>query len=343
MTRENSREMDMVDGGGDSSSHSPIDGVRHPYANGGQDPGKPGKSVEYPNDPWWETLDRDHGGSIVFYRNQPKGLGDIVTILPAIQTVKMMLSQSRVSVQVQRQFHPLLAGHPDIYRVLDVDVASPRGRQIDLSTSCSEYETDALSRGVSPVLPRSSIFTRASGLPDLRLRPRLYPDSVAVRTMARVVKGQRTSVGLVLRSAERWKDYPWTRQLSCLLVKGGYEVYSIDQSRTLDVSGVTPIVGRSLLELVATVSLLDFVISPDTGALHVAEGVGTQGIGLFGSMGGRIRSDAYADGPSLRVIQTANCGSQPCFYDRCRGINEFQPCMIQLHPRRILHELRSLC
>ena len=294
---------------------------------------------------WWETLDRDHAGRVIFVRDRKKGLGDIVTILPAVQTLRRLAPRTHISMQIHAGFHSLVVGHPDVDEVLTLDVPTPDGRVIDLTSPCAEYESSRLSAGLSLTDSRNVIFARASGLPVTKELPRLYPAKRDVRRMSQLMSerlsGSRGVVGLVVRSAERWKDYPWTNHLAALLVKRGYAVCGLDLTREIPVDGVLPLTGLTLGELMASLLFLDVLVTPDTGTLHMAEALCVSAVALFGSMSGALKADAYV-GSQTRVVQRSNCPVQPCFYARCRGVNRYQPCMTQISPQAVLRKVREI-
>ena len=85
---------------------------------------------------------------------------------------------------------------------------------------------------------------------------------------------------------------------------------------------------------------LDVLITPDTGPLHIAEGLDIPTVAIFGSMCGDLRQTAYRATQTV-AIQHAVCGRQPCFYARCKGVNQIQPCMAQVHPSEVWRAVRA--
>jgi len=80
--------------------------------------------------------------------------------------------------------------------------------------------------------------------------------------------------------------------------------------RVLNLAGRT-----SLAEMVAIVGMLDLIITPDTGALHIADALGTPLVAVFGP------TDPAKTGPYFqrkRVVRAeGKCGDAPCMKRRC--------------------------
>lgn len=307
-------------------------------------PNKASRSVDGGDsnrEPWWETQDQDR--PVIFYRKRRKGIGDIVTILPACQILRKLAPQLRIVFQTHFGFHPLLRGHPAIDEVISLHDPTPDGRVIDLTSVCAAYESERLSRSVAVDKPRNRIFAEACGLPYQGEAPRLpiAAESVAaalVRYPSLTDGGPK--VGVVLKSAERWKDYPWNAGLAALLLSKGCDVFTVDRRETLPDDRVHAVTDLSLTDLMGFLVHLDVLVTPDTGPLHLAEALDVPAVAIFGSLSGELRRTAYR-GSTTRALQKSNCGRQPCFYSRCKGVNQYQPCMTQVHPTDVWRQVQA--
>ena len=101
----------------------------------------------------------------------------------------------------------------------------------------------------------------------------------------------------------------------------------------LDLTGKT-----DLSELMSVLQNVDLVVANDSGAMHLAAGLGTPGIALFAS------TDPGATGPLGApwelLVATAEC--RPCFQRVCpwAGVIRYR-CMRELTPQRVLEIIRN--
>ncbi|MBQ4480607.1 MAG: lipopolysaccharide heptosyltransferase II [Victivallales bacterium] len=104
--------------------------------------------------------------------------------------------------------------------------------------------------------------------------------------------------------------------------------------KTLDLTGKT-----GLDELMSVLQNVDGVIANDSGAMHLAAGLGTRGIALFAS------TDPVATGPLGApwelLVATAEC--RPCFQRSCpwAGAIHYR-CMRELTPQRVIELLPAI-
>lgn len=96
------------------------------------------------------------------------------------------------------------------------------------------------------------------------------------------------------------KDASWNRKVMAPL-----------KVKPVDLTGKT-----SLKQLMAVFTRADVVVSADSGPLHLASGVGTDVIGLFGPTRPEITGPRGA-GRSVVIQQDVGCNREPCYHIKC--------------------------
>ncbi len=104
------------------------------------------------------------------------------------------------------------------------------------------------------------------------------------------------------------------------------------EGKVLNITGKT-----NLLQLAALIEKLDFLVSSDTGPLHIAVAMGTKTIALFGPTE-VWRYSPY--GKSHNVIKT-NYKCQPCHRKKCLIQNKAK-CMAEIEVSRVLNIIRNV-
>ena len=306
-----------------------ITDVQHAQAQSGQ--------MGHKDSNYWQSINEDI--PITFYRNQQKGIGDIISALSAVTQLRELVP-NKIIFQTHIGFKPIIdcSPHVDEFRGLEDKIAE--GEFLDISKVCALSEIRSIAETGDAPKSRNQIFTESIGLSYKFQRPTFLAPKSAINEITphfRMNDISNGNIGLVLNSAEKWKDYPYNLELLKDLCKKGFTVYTLDINKGIDYKHPNhiPVTGLSLTALILFVSYLDLLISPDTGTLHISEALMVPSIGLFGSMGVGRRAGAYQY-RTTQYIADSNCGVQPCYYARCRGSNQYQPCMEMIHPRTIV-------
>jgi ADP-heptose:LPS heptosyltransferase len=299
---------------------------------------------------------------IVFLRTH-KSIGDLVSIVSAIQSARKQRPSARIIVKAPMPARSILKNHPDIDELCDIDaeVSNDDAVTIDLShpCPCGEYES-AMRENIDK--SRNEIFTIASGLEWRNERPKLYLTKEEIEHGFKIIDNSKLysesavkvtihdnlrkskinksklNIGVVLRSAEKWKDWPHVLDF-IELAKKDYNIFLFDKSRKLD--NVTNIVGLSLREVMSVLVHMDCVISPDTGIMHLSDALNVQCVVLLGGIPMKIHQDKYPS--SLQFIQ-GKCirNHSPCFYNTCSPISEYQPCMKRISAKQVYNQIKCL-
>ncbi len=96
----------------------------------------------------------------------------------------------------------------------------------------------------------------------------------------------------------------------------------------------------SLIDSCAVISLADYMISGDSGPLHIATALGVKCAGLYGSMPAK-RTGCYCSG--INIVSKMDC--VPCNRRKCRYLKDkkhiYAPCMEQIMPDDIIQAISS--
>jgi len=259
-----------------------------------------------------------------------KSIGDSITILSGIQ--ELHNRGIKVYYQAHDNSYELFLNHPALeLQKLGSEINTRT--VVNLSRPCpaGEYE----SANPNPEFSRHIIFAIAIGS-FKPVIPRLYLTEQE-RAWGREFVKTTNNVGVVLRSAEIWKDYPYNHELIQLL-QDKYQVYIYDKSIKID--NCINVVGYSLREVMAILIYMDCVVTPDTGIMHMCEALDAPCVALFGSMQTQRYLNRGFDS-SITFLQ-GKCihDKEPCMYQRCKGKGEYQPCM-EFKPEYILEKVEE--
>lgn len=261
-----------------------------------------------------------------------KSIGDAVSMLSGIQD--LYSRGIKVYLQVHENSYPLFKHHPAVYKLQHLEDEAETSTVVNLSRPCpaGNYE----SNNDNPELSRNRIFALAMAAKDIK-KPELYLTQAELEAGQKLIKHDG-ALGVVLRSAEIWKDWQHTRQFIDL-AKDEYTVYTID--KTLEIDDVNNLVELNIRTLASALVNLSCVITPDTGIMHLCEALSIPCIALFGSM----RIDRYFNRPfesSVTFLQgECELDREPCMYDRCRGKGEYQPCMNWFNPGYVIEKVEE--
>lgn len=263
------------------------------------------------------------------------GLGDLVMVAGGVQALRKKFPDREIRVIASYPLSTVLEGHPDIDQLGTRFSVPAQGQIIDLSADCPSARYESVHQPYIQ-MDRIELFAKAMGVaPEV---PRLFlsdDEQMAAkqffaRKRPRVGPGR---VGLVLRSAEMWRNYPFNSKLAERLSAIGLDVVILDHQQIID--GFPNTNGFSLREITAVISQCNVVVTPDTGWLHVAAALGRPVVGLFGSIDPELRLSRY-EVPGRWLTHDCPYQRQPCWYDICAEKDEIQPCM-RIEPEKIVN------
>lgn len=131
------------------------------------------------------------------------------------------------------------------------------------------------------------------------------------------------------REVARW----WTDTLGGRVVfVGTRQEAGVTAEISAGLRGAVDLAGRtSLRELMGVLSVAELVVANDSGAMHLAAGLGTRGVAVFGS------TDPFATGPlgAAWVILREPADCAPCFARTCRRSSDLYTCLKQISAERV--------
>lgn len=107
-----------------------------------------------------------------------------------------------------------------------------------------------------------------------------------------------------------------------------------------------------LEDMAAAISLMDFVVGPDSSMLHIAAGLGKSLIGLFGAFPSDLRLRYYKN--AIGIDSMSNCefarGKYKCCFEHGNGScalaiktsNYYSPCMNLLNTNSVIEAIKTL-
>jgi len=133
----------------------------------------------------------------------------------------------------------------------------------------------------------------------------------------------------------RW----WCSEHGRCVVVGTEKERTEGETIAQQVNGVLNLAGKTgLKDLMAVLSVADAVVANDSGAMHLAAGLGTSGVAIFGS------TDPVATGPLgapwILLRKGRDCG--PCFQRSCSHQDESSLCLTQVTSEEVCRALGQL-
>ena len=250
------------------------------------------------------------------------GLGDVLMALPPAQEFARRHLGIRVSFATSERFVELIAaqGFEKVYSLDEIPAGADR---IDLRWYVERHKAQRDA-------PRQALFADPFGLgttseeiSKCRLVLTVLPEWVSQVVSqippdtVRIQPGYRPLVVMAARasSAQRSLDPPVLATIATGLLRLGCRVAVTDEDPQVvsEIRGVIPISGLTVCELAGLISLADLVVSPDTGALHLAAHIGIPVVATFTTWPARLRMQGY-DGIA---IEPEGLRCFPCFDHGC--------------------------
>jgi lipopolysaccharide heptosyltransferase II len=237
----------------------------------------------------------------------------------------------------KQRFDMVLVLRPSFSRSLMFGLAGIPRRIGFASKSSAVLLSHALDVNGNDQLHRADVYLKLIEAEDLKVTDRLSRLVIsedlhrrsATLLNARGLKPKEPYA--VLNTGGNWdlKQWPWelfaelagriTRELGVRVVLPGSlkDVERIE--RIAERSGVSPVLvagGTDLLELAAIMAGAQFVVSADSGPLHLATAVGSRVVGIFGPTRVEITGPRGA-ARTLVMQKDVGCNRAPCYYLEC--------------------------
>jgi len=233
-------------------------------------------------------------------------IGDNVLLEPI---ARQLAAAFKTDVYVVSAYPELFLGHPTVRSVSLDGAGLPEDvRIIDLTDAIKSLEGHGKKQIALP--NKLARMYKDAGLSLSSIEtPRLYltDQERSQATEVRKFFGDKC-IGVVLRSRHDIKTWQASRWLIRHLVKEGADVFVIgDRLQRADSYllryPVHYLVGRSLREVMVYLSMMDLVIGPDTGPMHMAGALGTSIVVVMR----RYWDDLYEHYKNCELVYSSHC------------------------------------
>ena len=267
------------------------------------------------------------------------GLGDLACSLKAIELLK--LKYPYASITMVCRYPALLQNHPAIDFLFDINNTPANLMEyqslIHINLSFKDDFTKSLQENfidvVNSVLEKNGLNKIVwDGKPQ-----KLWVSETDKQWAEQVVDKSscgKIPIGVFLKSAQEFRTWHGMLSLVNMLMETGrFAVYVFDSEESID--GAFNVLGRELNDIVALVSQMRLVISPDSAGIHIAGGLGVPILGIFGATNPKMRLDMYKNSAHIPV----DCKYHPCWFTHKCSKNR---CLTELQPEKVFSKVLSL-
>jgi ADP-heptose:LPS heptosyltransferase len=328
-------------------------------------------SVESVFNKFCEVIDRrpkDRNKTLIYRMG---GAGDLIMLSPSLRELKKLFPESKVTLATRPDNVGVLEGLPYIDDVIAIKDVNPEdaadSRIIDLrwKVECPEV-SGTLSTNLYKTVNRVEMFARLIGVKLTDTTCDVYLDQEKVKWMkvaigyseedrylgiqATTTSNTRTILPeYIPEIIDKFKDFTivlFGRTEFWHGRKVEVDMKSIEGSNIINSIDKTPDIG----DMIALISLMDYVISPDSAAIHIAGALKKPCLALFGNMPPPIRIDQYSTVFPLYPKGELPCipcydFKNPCVYYEQTTIKQ-QPvgseCMKLLTPDRVFNKAKEV-
>ena len=263
---------------------------------------EPYKTIQ---DPLYGRTLTVHGqDKIILVKRSSRGLGDILMAATGIEALKRKYPAYQIHVAVPENLFSALENLPYIDQLVDIEKPINLKRYymiLDISTPCARYETARISSGKPVEKNRVEIYAEALGVRNLitNLKPR-YLISDEEKTEAKEfianlkLSSKKINLAFCLKAAEDYRSYPVDKIKELIsLLKKKYNIFIFNDSQKEIYENTIDCCGFPLRKAVAIMNECDYLITVDTGLLHVAQAIDKPVIALFGPIDYKARCRGY--------------------------------------------------
>ncbi len=277
---------------------------------------------------------RTTNSSVLFVRESSK-IGDLAAALRAIELTRIANPDLFIAVKCSNP--DLLINHPAIDVVNSFDYPSPECDATIILQAAQRYD-EPKHKTFCDITARS---LRGAGLNPIEwdgLPQKLWTSAEDVAWAKNLLVGRvspgKIPIGIFWRSDQSFRTWNGMEALASSLAScGKYHVFCFDGSEWLMEPSkcLTNVVGYPLNRVCAIIEQLKLVITPDTGGLHLAGGLGIPFIGLFGATDPDIIAGMYAEGAHFEI----NCRYHPCWFKQKRTCIR-KRCLKAIKPKEVM-------
>jgi len=294
------------------------------------------------------------------------GLGDVLMVTPMLRHL-CLDKGAIVDMMTLDRFRPLFDGNPYVENVLALETDNGDRSAYDIvfdlrlvvenaeHTGRTMHRADAFAGYADIALEHVDQIGGQVGDEDRRPDVFLLPDEAQDAAAAIAPLRDTCAAGVVayvLRSSTGNRNWSMQTHAAVIraLIDAGYGVVMLDhepqhvdiESGEISTDGsVLDLCGAlALREVAAILSVVDAVITPDTGLFHLASAVDTPTLSYFGAFPVGERASHRA----LIVVNDASCCPlSPCRSYRCLNRDEDgQSRCLAITPEKVLKDLKTL-
>jgi ADP-heptose:LPS heptosyltransferase len=246
-------------------------------------------------------------------------LGDGVLVEPIADALAL-----ESQCYVLSNYPELYIGHPRVKGIISGEEIKEEYRTVDISQSISSLKKH--DDGTTELLPNKfGRMCEEAGFNRKLRAPKLYLTGTEWSDLLRARKWHKEPcVGIIMKSRHPIKDWFYRHEAIRRMVKKRWNVFVFSETNLP--TGVHLITGRlPVRELMMQLALMDLVIGPDTGPVHIAAALGVPiGVICF-----EVMSDNYEIYPNVEIFESDN-------FDVEKGIKGIAPNIVIRHIESLL-------
>jgi ADP-heptose:LPS heptosyltransferase len=341
------------------------------------------KCMEIPVEMVWEQVEKLLRGDIIDQSPILKdagtlvlrmgGIGDLILLSSSLKAYKEVHPDEKLIFATSPQHIDVLKDVPFLDKIIPIpdSYKSSFYKVIDLRYKIESPEVGGiLDSEIYKTVSRSDVFDRLMGLENAKKDFYVNVDEEKVKEVKKAIgyskKYRYIGIQVTCTSNTRTippeyvpeivKQFRKVKDLKIVVFgneefwhgrrmgKENFEKKKIGKVRTVNLMGET-----NQAEMIALCSIMDYIISPDSAAVHIAGALRKKCLGLFGNMDPYLRIYYY---PTVKALYPKN--ELPCVpcYDFCNPCEYYkklstpnQPiggeCMRKLTPERIFQEAKE--
>lgn len=283
---------------------------------------------------WLSTADNYKTASrVLISRNM--GLGDVLFVSTVPAYIKKVNPKCKITFATFPRFMRVLEKHPYIDQIEDITKIEKAEfvNQFDHWNNFNNFfETSEQSDRKYVSIHRVDMLRSFYGANPDDWDPQYFihvydQEREFIQEKLKTLKGKKI-VAVVTQASEITRRYPDNPALIHYLATKGYGVIVISpgentkfvSSNIVDLSGQT-----TVGQMIAALDAADLVITPDSGPLHVAGGLGKKIVTFFNSFPPISRTKYYKN--CFAFSAENSCKRYPCMYANCPA-----PCLKRISP-----------
>lgn len=259
------------------------------------------------------------------------GVGDVLMVTPSLRALRYEWPKAQITFATDYNYLngalvDLMANNPYINGLISYHAVEAQGydTKIDVTSCCLQYE-----KPKAAAFNRIDIFAQHIGVsldatgrkPDYFVSPEEMSWAKRKLQLSKNRPNQIV-IGVQPRSAAQSRSWNLdkVRQLVALLSQNPlYKVIVFDfmqpgsgDREMWNLVKVEPCINFGLRQVGALVNEVDFMVTPDSGLMHLAAAVDTPGLAVFGGTDPAARINHY---PGIEAVSRSDFACFPCWYD----------------------------